>query len=61
MPIIRRAYCVYATLVFFTLEQLDSFENYKVLCHRMENITYKREIESQKISYVNYIIRSYAM
>ena len=26
VPIIRRTYCIYATLVFFTLEQVDSFK-----------------------------------
>jgi len=32
VPIISRIYCICATLEFFTLEQVDSFKNYKVLC-----------------------------
>jgi len=47
VPIIRRTYCIYATLVFSTLEQVDSFKNYKVLRHKMQNIIYKRVTESQ--------------
>ena len=41
VPIIRRTYCIYATLVFFTLEQVDSFKNYEVLRHKMQNIIYR--------------------
>jgi len=37
---------------FFTLEQVDSFKNYKV-CHKMQNITYKRVIRSQENYCVN--------
>jgi len=35
VSIIRRNYRIYATLVFLTLEQVDIFKNYKVLCHEM--------------------------
>jgi len=35
VPIIRRTHCIYATLVFFVLEQVDSFINYTILCHKI--------------------------
>ena len=31
VPIIRRTYCIHATLLFFTLEQVDSFKNKEVI------------------------------